>query len=42
MTRTMGVLHDHCHKTLLGVLARADAAPLKTFAEPLIGEIEAR
>lgn len=45
MTRPMGVLPDHSHEALLGVLARADAVRLKAFAEPLIadlGEIEVR
>jgi len=45
MTQPAGILPDHCHETLLGVLARVDAASLKAFAEPLIadlGEIEVR
>ncbi|WP_375258417.1 phosphonate C-P lyase system protein PhnG [Citreimonas sp.] len=45
MSRTLGALPDHTHEEMLGILARADAARLKAFAEPLIaalGDIEVR
>ncbi|NIZ10037.1 phosphonate C-P lyase system protein PhnG [Pseudooceanicola sp. HF7] len=40
MTPTIGTLPDHGHDQMLGVLARADAARLKAFAEPLIAALE--
>ncbi|MCZ0812909.1 hypothetical protein N5A93_11760 [Roseovarius sp. EGI FJ00037] len=38
MTQPPDVLSDHCDEKLLGILARADAARLKPFAEPLIAD----